>query len=59
MPERWGEGTWTPEKGYEDFLRRNIAMSDGQLKFEFNRYLGWPGRARRKDRPTALGGNPR
>jgi uncharacterized protein (DUF885 family) len=44
VPARWGSGTWTPEKGYE-FLRRNIAISEGQLNFEFTRYLGWPGQA--------------
>jgi uncharacterized protein (DUF885 family) len=44
IPERWGEGTWTPEKGY-GFLKRNIAISEGQLNFEYNRYLGWPGQA--------------
>ncbi len=44
VPERWGEGTWTPEKGY-DFLKRNIAISEGQLDFEYTRYLGWPGQA--------------
>jgi uncharacterized protein (DUF885 family) len=44
IPERWGSGTWTPEKGYE-FLRENIAISGGQLDFEFARYLGWPGQA--------------
>ncbi|WP_258062418.1 DUF885 domain-containing protein [Arthrobacter sp. B0490] len=44
IPERWGEGTWTPEKGY-DFLERNIAISEGQLSFEYTRYLGWPGQA--------------
>ena len=44
IPDRWGSGTWTPEKGYE-FLRRNIAISKGQLDFEFTRYLGWPGQA--------------
>jgi uncharacterized protein (DUF885 family) len=44
VPARWGTGVWTPEKGYE-FLRRNIAISEGQLKFEFTRYLGWPGQA--------------
>ncbi|WP_434992881.1 DUF885 domain-containing protein [Arthrobacter sp. Ld5] len=44
IPARWGEGTWTPEKGY-DFLRKNIAISEGQLSFEFTRYLGWPGQA--------------
>ncbi|MCC9198055.1 DUF885 domain-containing protein [Arthrobacter sp. zg-Y820] len=44
VPERWGSGTWTAEKGYE-FLRQNIAISEGQLNFEFTRYLGWPGQA--------------
>ena len=44
IPERWGSGTWTAEKGYE-FLRQNIAISEGQLNFEFTRYLGWPGQA--------------
>ncbi|MEA5456622.1 DUF885 domain-containing protein [Sinomonas sp. JGH33] len=44
VPERWGSGTWTPEKGF-DFLRKNLAISDGQLDFEFHRYLGWPGQA--------------
>lgn len=44
IPERWGEGTWTPEKGY-DFLKQNIAISEGQLNFEYTRYLGWPGQA--------------
>ena len=44
VPERWGSGTWTADKGYE-FLRENIAISEGQLNFEFTRYLGWPGQA--------------
>ena len=44
VPKRWGKGTWTPDKGYE-FLKRNIAISEGQLNFEYNRYLGWPGQA--------------
>jgi uncharacterized protein (DUF885 family) len=44
MPARWGTGTWTPEKGY-GFLRANLPISEGQLKFEFARYLGWPGQA--------------
>ncbi|MEE2521692.1 DUF885 domain-containing protein [Pseudarthrobacter sp. J75] len=44
VPSAWGSGTWTPEKGYE-FLRANLPISDGQLKFEFTRYLGWPGQA--------------
>ncbi len=44
MPERWGSGTWTPDKGY-GFLKQNLAISEGQLNFEFTRYLGWPGQA--------------
>lgn len=44
VPERWGSGTWTAEKGLE-FLRANLPISEGQLKFEFTRYLGWPGQA--------------
>ena len=44
VPERWGSGTWTPDKGY-DFLKQNLAISEGQLNFEFTRYLGWPGQA--------------
>lgn len=44
VPERWGSGTWTPEKGFE-FLKANLDISEGQLQFEFTRYLGWPGQA--------------
>jgi uncharacterized protein (DUF885 family) len=44
VPERWGSGAWTPETGYE-FLKENLPISEGQLNFEFNRYLGWPGQA--------------
>ncbi len=44
IPLRWGQGTWTSETGYE-FLQKNLDISAGQLDFEFNRYLGWPGQA--------------
>ncbi|POH60618.1 DUF885 domain-containing protein [Arthrobacter glacialis] len=44
IPAPWGTGNWTPEKGLE-FLRANLDISAGQLDFEFNRYLGWPGQA--------------
>jgi uncharacterized protein (DUF885 family) len=44
VPERWGSGVWTPGKGLE-FLKANLPISEGQLKFEFTRYLGWPGQA--------------
>jgi uncharacterized protein (DUF885 family) len=36
--------TWTPELGYE-FMRAHSRMDDAQLRFEVNRYLGWPGQA--------------
>jgi uncharacterized protein (DUF885 family) len=44
VPQRWGTGTWTPDKGYA-FLKDNLPISEGQLTFEFTRYLGWPGQA--------------
>ncbi|MCI9888510.1 DUF885 domain-containing protein [Micrococcales bacterium 31B] len=44
VPERWGSGTWTPEKAW-DFLRANFNESEGRAQFEFVRYLGWPGQA--------------
>ncbi|MBD7919535.1 DUF885 domain-containing protein [Cellulomonas sp. Sa3CUA2] len=37
-------GAWTPESGW-DFLRANVNMSDAFVRFEFTRYLGWPGQA--------------
>ena len=36
--------TWTPELGWE-FLRAHTRLPDEQLRFELNRYLGWPGQA--------------
>jgi uncharacterized protein (DUF885 family) len=35
---------FTPELGWE-LLRANSSASDGNLQFEINRYLGWPGQA--------------
>ncbi|MEU6022561.1 DUF885 domain-containing protein [Micromonospora sp. NPDC047134] len=35
---------WTPELGWE-FLRAHCRVPDEQLRFELNRYLGWPGQA--------------
>ena len=35
---------WTPELGWE-FLRAHCRMPDESLRFELNRYLGWPGQA--------------
>ncbi|WP_404289729.1 DUF885 domain-containing protein [Glutamicibacter arilaitensis] len=44
VPSQWGSGTWNAENGYE-FLKKNLDISEGQLDFEYNRYLGWPGQA--------------
>lgn len=51
IPAEWAEqlgvepGTiWISELGYE-FLKLNLDESEGHLRFEFLRYLGWPGQA--------------
>ena len=36
--------TWDPELGLE-FLRDHCSMADEFLRFELDRYLGWPGQA--------------
>ncbi|MFT3835039.1 MAG: DUF885 domain-containing protein [Micropruina sp.] len=43
-PKRWGGGTWDAEKAWE-LLRANVNMDAKFLRFELNRYLGWPGQA--------------
>jgi uncharacterized protein (DUF885 family) len=35
---------WTPELGWE-FLRQHSRSDEAMLRFEINRYLGWPGQA--------------
>lgn len=35
---------WTPEYGWE-FMRAHCRVPDENLRFELNRYLGWPGQA--------------
>jgi uncharacterized protein (DUF885 family) len=35
---------WTPELGWE-FLRAHTRMAEEVLRFEWKRYLGWPGQA--------------
>ena len=35
---------WTPELAW-DFLRAHCRVPDENLRFELNRYLGWPGQA--------------
>ncbi|MFC6355481.1 DUF885 domain-containing protein [Luethyella okanaganae] len=39
-----GSGPWTAEYAFE-FMGRNVNMSDQFVRFEVNRYLGWPGQA--------------
>jgi uncharacterized protein (DUF885 family) len=44
-PYGWRPGeVWDGEKVFE-FMRAHSRMEDGQLGFEVNRYLGWPGQA--------------
>ena len=43
-PERWGGGTWDADKAWH-FLVANVNMPEAFLRFELNRYLGWPGQA--------------
>lgn len=43
-PRLDGDGVW--DAGYAlDFMRRNVNMPDEFVRFEVNRYLGWPGQA--------------
>ena len=39
-----GQGPWTGDYAFE-FLGRNVNMNEGFVRFEVNRYLGWPGQA--------------
>lgn len=39
-----GSGPWTGEYAFQ-FLGENVNMNDGFVRFEVNRYLGWPGQA--------------
>lgn len=43
-PAEWGGGTWDADKGW-DFLRANVNMPESFVRFEWTRYLGWPGQA--------------
>lgn len=42
-PAEYG-GVWTPESAYR-FLAANVNMSEAFVRFEYTRYLGWPGQA--------------
>lgn len=39
-----GKGPWTGEYAFE-FMGKNVNMSEEFVRFEVNRYLGWPGQA--------------
>lgn len=39
-----GKGVWDAAYAY-DFMRANVLMEDEFVRFEVNRYLGWPGQA--------------
>jgi uncharacterized protein (DUF885 family) len=43
-PRLDGIGTWDADYALE-FMRRNVNMPDEFIRFEVNRYLGWPGQA--------------
>ncbi|WP_418277559.1 DUF885 domain-containing protein [Isoptericola jiangsuensis] len=43
-PEQWGGGTWDADKAW-GFLTANANMDESFLRFELDRYLGWPGQA--------------
>ena len=43
-PRLDGQGVW--DAGYAlEFMRQNVNMDDAFIRFEVNRYLGWPGQA--------------
>ena len=43
-PNLAGTGAWTADDALE-FMRANVNMNDSFIRFEVNRYLGWPGQA--------------
>lgn len=43
-PDRLGGGIWDAQKAWE-FLTASVSMDRSVLRFELDRYLGWPGQA--------------
>ena len=43
-PTAWGGGTWDADKAWS-FLTGTVSMAEEFLRFELDRYLGWPGQA--------------
>nr|MDQ6938228.1 DUF885 domain-containing protein [Actinomycetota bacterium] len=44
VPAELGDGTWNADSAWI-FLRRHARMGEELLRFELDRYLGWPGQA--------------
>lgn len=44
MHDSYGSGRWDEPRAWE-FLREHVAMDPAFLRFELDRYLGWPGQA--------------
>lgn len=42
--DKFGGGTWDRDKAWA-LLKDNVNMDEAFLRFELNRYLGWPGQA--------------
>ncbi|WP_040155426.1 DUF885 domain-containing protein [Mobilicoccus massiliensis] len=43
-PDELGGGTWDHDKAWR-YLRSHVSLEDSMLRFELDRYLGWPGQA--------------
>lgn len=44
LPKPDGSGPWTGEDAF-DFMAQHVSMNAPFVRFEVNRYLGWPGQA--------------
>ena len=42
--EQYGGGTWDYDKAWQ-LMKDNVNMDEASLRFELNRYMGWPGQA--------------
>ena len=56
-PESVGGGTWDADKAWT-FLTSAVAMDRTVLRFELDRYLGWPARRRRTRSDNGCGSRP-
>lgn len=43
-PREWGGEIWNADSAWR-LLRSTVTMDEASLRFELNRYLGWPGQA--------------